>query len=177
MTHAPKSSHKPPPVALVVAQYNASVTSRLHDGALSAYAEAGGDPASVTVIEAPGAFELPTLCAVVARSGRCAGVVALGCIIEGETSHGDHIARAVACGLVDVSLQTGIPVSFGVLTVDTAGQAHARAGGKEGNKGVESMQALLETLAATAALARGETRAKCGIPKPDKALGTGAAGV
>ncbi len=174
MTHTPNTPHKPPPVALVVAQYNSSVTNRLRDGALSAYAEAGGDPASVTVIEAPGAFELPALCAAVARSGRCAGVVALGCIIEGETSHGDHIARAVAGGLIDVTLQLGIPVSFGVLTVDTAGQAHARAGGQQGNKGVEAMHALLETLAATAALARGETHAKCAIAKPDKALGTGA---
>ena len=170
-----QSSNRLPPVALVVAQYNASVTNRLRDGALHAYAEAGGDPASVTVVEAPGAFELPALCSAVARSGRCAGVVALGCIIEGETTHGDHIARAVASGLVDITLQTGIPVSFGVLTVETAGQAHARAGGREGNKGIEAMQALLETLAAAAALGRGETTARCSLPKPDKACGTEAA--
>ena len=163
-----------PPVALVVAQYNASVTNRLRDGALEAYGEAGGDPSSVAVLEAPGAFELPALCAVAARSGRFGGVVAIGCIIHGETSHGEHIAGAVARGLVDVTLQTGVPVTFGVLTVDTAGQAHARAGGREGNKGVEAMQALLETMAASAALARGETNARCRIAKPDKAAATGA---
>lgn len=166
--------HAPlPPVAIVVAQYNASVTNRLRDGALSAYAEAGGDASAVAVVEAPGSFELPALAGVLARSGRFAGVVALGCIIYGETSHGEHIAGAVARGLVDVTLQTGVPVTFGVLTVDTAGQAHARAGGQQGNKGVEAMQALLETLAASSAIARGETNPRCRVPKPDKAAEAG----
>lgn len=162
-----------PPVALVVARYNASVTDRLRDGALGAYAAAGGDPGSVGVIEAPGAFELPALCAAAARSGRWAGVVALGCIIRGETSHGDHIAQAVANGLVQVTLQTGVPVAFGVLTTETADQAHARAGERVGNKGVEAMQALLETVAAVAAIGRGETNACRVLPKPDKASPAG----
>lgn len=161
-----------PPVAIVVAQYNASVTHALRDGAIAMYADCGGDPSSLILIEAPGAFELPTLCATAARSGRCAGVVAIGCLIEGETSHAEHIADAVAAGLVQVSVQTGVPVTFGVLTVDTAGQAHARAGGRQGNKGAEAMQALLETLAAMAALSRGETAARCTVPKPDKAAST-----
>lgn len=169
-----QASRNLPPVAVVVARYNASVTDRLRDGALAAYAEAGGDPASVVVVEAPGAFELPALCAAAARTGRVAGVAALGCIIQGETSHGEHIAQAVANGLVQATLQTGVPITFGVLTVDTAGQAHARAGGKEGNKGAEAMHALLETLAATGAMSRGEASPRCALPKPDKAAGAGA---
>jgi 6,7-dimethyl-8-ribityllumazine synthase len=162
-----------PPVAIVVSQYNASVTNRLRDGALGAYAEAGGDASSVAVVEAPGAFELPALAAALAKTGRYSGVVALGCIIYGETSHGEHIAGAVARGLVDITLQSGVPVTFGVLTVDTAGQAHARAGGRQGNKGTEAMHALLETLAASAAIARGETSPRCSVPKPDKAAESG----
>lgn len=158
-----------PPVAVVVAQYNASVTHALRDGAIAAYTQAGGDPGSLLRIEAPGAFELPVLCAEAAKSGRCAGVVALGCLIEGETSHAHHIGSAVASGLVQVGLQTGVPVTFGVLTVETAEQAIARAGGGEGNKGAEAMHALLETLAATGAIARGESTARSATPKPDKA--------
>lgn len=158
-----------PPVALVVAQYNASITHALRDGAVEAYAAAGGDPGGLIVVEAPGAFELPVLSAAAARSGRCAGVVAMGCLIEGETTHADHIANAVANGLVQVGLQTGVPVTFGLLTVATVEQARARAGGGEGNKGAEAMQALLETLAATAALSRGETGARSTAAKPDKA--------
>ncbi len=157
-----------PPVALVVAQYNASVTHALRDGAIAAYAQAGGDTNTLLIVEAPGAFELPVLCTVAARSGRWAGVVALGCLIEGETSHAQHIGNAVANGLVQVGLQTGVPVTFGVLTVETSDQAHARAGGSKGNKGTDAMEALLETLAASAAIARGESSARCTTPKPDK---------
>ncbi len=172
----PPTSPTPPSVAIVVAQYNASVTHALRDGAIAAYAQAGGNPNALLIVEAPGAFELPVLCAAAARSGRCAGVVALGCLIEGETSHADHIGSAVADGLVQVGLQTGVPVTFGVLTVQTAEQATARAGGGEGNKGSEAMRALLETLAATAAITRGDAAVRCASPKPDKAVDTAAVG-
>ncbi|HZW08515.1 MAG TPA: 6,7-dimethyl-8-ribityllumazine synthase [Phycisphaerales bacterium] len=158
-----------PPIALVVAQYNASVTSRLRDAALEAYAEAGGDPASVTVVEAPGSFELPAIALAAARTGRFAGVVALGCIIQGETSHNRYIAEAVANGLIQVTLQTGVPATFGVLTVESAGQAYARAGGREGNKGAEAMRAALEAAAAMESLSAGQCVAGCVRPKPDKA--------
>lgn len=158
-----------PAIAVVVAQYNASVTNRLRDGALEAYVEAGGDPGDVAVVEAPGSFELPALCLAAARTGRFAGVVALGCVIQGETRHNQHIADAVAHGLIGVTLQTGIPTTFGVITAETAGQAYARAGGREGNKGTESMHAVLETIAAARALTSGEVSPRCILPKPDKA--------
>ncbi|MBK7405285.1 MAG: 6,7-dimethyl-8-ribityllumazine synthase [Phycisphaerales bacterium] len=160
---------RPPPVAVIVAQYNASVTNRLRDAALEAYVQAGGNVADVAVIEAPGSFELPALALAAAKTGRFAGVVALGCVIQGETSHNHHIADAVAHGLIAVTLQTGVPATFGVITAETAGQAYARAGGREGNKGAESMQAVLETIAASEALATGEVNARCTLPKPDKA--------
>lgn len=162
-----------PPIAIVVAQYNASVTSRLRDAALEAYAEAGGDPASVTIIEAPGSFELPALAYAAASSGRFAGIVALGCIIQGETSHNRYIAEAVANGLIQVTLKTGVPATFGVLTVESAGQAYARAGGRDGNKGAEAMRAALEAAAAIETLAAGGGDARCAMPKPDKAAQSG----
>jgi 6,7-dimethyl-8-ribityllumazine synthase len=162
-----------PPIALVVAQYNASVTGRLRDAALEAYAEAGGDPATVTIIEAPGSFELPALAFAAAKTGRFAGIVALGCIIQGETSHNRYIAEAVANGLIQVTLQTGVPATFGVLTVESAGQAYARAGGREGNKGAEAMRAALEAAAAIESLAAGHCGAGCVKPKPDKAAQSG----
>src|SRR5204863_331842 len=82
-----------------------------------------------------------------ATSGRFAGVVALGCIIKGQTSHDVHLAQAVTSGLMDIVLRTGVPVGLGVLTVDTPAQARARAGGQKGNKGAEAMAAVLDAIA------------------------------
>lgn len=137
-----------PRIAIVVSRYNASVTDRLRDGALSQYAQRfprTTEP-GVVLIDAPGAFELPALALGAALTGRFEGVVALGCLIKGETSHDRYIAQAVAQGLVQVTIATGVPVAFGVLTVDTPQQARERAGGKHGNKGQEAMSALLDTI-------------------------------
>jgi len=139
-------------VAIVVSRYNASITDALLAGARAAFAQSGGGDDLLTVIDSPGSYELPVLVDAAAESGRFAGVVALGCIIKGETSHDHHLASAVAHGLINVSLLTGVPVAFGVLTVDTPKQAKDRAGGKHGNKGAEAMQALLLTIAQIDAL-------------------------
>ena len=149
----PKPSAAPPTVAIVLSRYNASITDRLLDGALAEYERRGGDRGRAVVLEAPGAYELPAIALAAARSGRFQGIAALGCLIKGETRHDQYIAGAVAHGLVGVTLATGIPVAFGVLTVDTPEQAHARAGGPEGNKGADAMAAVLDTLAVTATLA------------------------
>ena len=109
----------------------------------------------VRVISAPGSFELPALAVAAARTGEFAGVLALGCIIKGETSHDQYLAQAVAMGLVQATIATNVPVSFGVLTVDSLEQARARAGGKHGNKGQEGMDALLDTIEQVRALDRG----------------------
>lgn len=146
---------KVPTLAIVVSRYNAGVTGRMLRGAVEAYEGAGGRADELTIVEAPGAFELPALALAAARSGRYAGVLAIGCIIRGETNHDEVIAHAVAGGLTGVTLQTGVPVCFGVLTVGSVEQAMARAGGEWGespNKGREAMQALLETVRASWAL-------------------------
>lgn len=140
---------------VVVSRYNDSITSRLLDGAREQYARAGGDPSRLAVAEAPGAYELPSLAMAGASSGAWAGVVALGCLIRGETRHDRYIAEAVAHGLMTVSLVTGIPVAFGVLTTENPAQARARAGGSKGNKGAEAMAAVLESIFAADSLRSG----------------------
>lgn len=160
-----------PAVALVVSRYNSSVTDRLRDGALREYLSRNpGEPAGVLVVEAPGAFELPALCLAAVRTGRFDGVVAIGCLIRGETPHDRYIAQAVAQGLVAVTIQTQVPVAFGVLTVNTPRQARERAGGKRGNKGQEAMAALLDTIGQVRRL-RGEmvTPSAVASKAPDKA--------
>lgn len=166
-----------PALAVVVGRYNASVTDRLLAGAREVYAESGGDPATLRIIAAPGSYELPALALAAARTGKFRGVVALGCLIKGETSHDRYIAEAVAHGLMSVSLSTGIPVAFGVLTVDTPEQAEDRAGGSHGNKGAEAMAALLDTVQAIDALQLPESKGAGGPPgfgraRPDKARAT-----
>ncbi|MEL7474217.1 MAG: 6,7-dimethyl-8-ribityllumazine synthase [Planctomycetota bacterium] len=131
-------------VAVVVSRYNATITRPLLEGARQAWAERGGDPADLTVIGVPGAYELTAGAAIVARTERIDGVCALGCIIKGDTDHDVHIAQAVANGLNDVTLQTGVPCAFGVLTTNTPEQARDRVGGAKGNKGFEAMQALID---------------------------------
>lgn len=141
-----------PPVAVVTSRYNATITDALRDGAIEAYVRAGGKYEDLALIPAPGAFELPALALAAAKTGRFAGVVAIGCLIKGETSHDRYIADAVAQGLVQVTIATGVPAAFGVLTVDTVQQAKDRAGGSQGNKGQEAMTAVLDTIAAMATL-------------------------
>jgi 6,7-dimethyl-8-ribityllumazine synthase len=162
---------------VIVSRYNASVTDRLLAGAREVYAEAGGDPATLGVIAAPGSYELPALALAAARTGRFRGVLGLGCLIKGETSHDRYIAEAVAHGLVGVTLATGVPCAFGLLTVDTPEQAEDRAGGSHGNKGAEGMAALLDTVRAIDGLQseRGTGGAPAwggGRALPDKAKGT-----
>lgn len=157
---------------MVVSRYHADITDRLLDGAIDAYRRSGplspsrprrrADAAGPAVIDAPGSFELVALSLAAARSGRFDGVVALGCIIKGQTRHDEHIARAVVSGLAQVTIATGVPVSLGVLTVGTVAQARARAGGPHGNKGAEAMRALLATIASSRRIAAGRARAREG---------------
>lgn len=141
-----------PRIAVVVSRYNASVTDRLVEGAIAEYVRRGGQESLVSVYEAPGAYELPALCLAAAETGRFRGVVALGCLIRGETRHDRYIADAVAHGLMQVSIQTGVPAAFGVLTVESPKQARARAGGDKGNKGAEAMAAALDSIDAINAI-------------------------
>jgi 6,7-dimethyl-8-ribityllumazine synthase len=143
---------RPERVAIVVSRYNWSITGELLEGAIEAYRERRGEDAEdPEVIEAPGSYELPALALAAAARGY-QGIVALGCIVKGETIHDEVIAHAVAKGLMDVTMTMGVPVALGVLTVKTPKQAKDRAGGKFGNKGHEAMTALLDTMQAADAI-------------------------
>jgi 6,7-dimethyl-8-ribityllumazine synthase len=133
-------------VAIVVARFNDFVTSCLKDGAMQALAEAGIPAGSIEVAEVPGAFEIPLAARKAAESGRFDAVVCLGAVIRGGTPHFDYVAGECARGVANVTLMTGIPVTFGVLTTDDAEQAMARAGGSEGNKGRDAALAALEMI-------------------------------
>ena len=131
-------------VGIAVSSFNGDITTRLLEGALDALAEAGVDRARVDVMRVPGAFELPLAAMALAKTRRYACVLALGCIIRGDTPHFEYIAAEAASGLQLASLETGVPVSFGVLTCDSRMQAEARAGGRHGNKGAEAARSGLE---------------------------------
>src|ERR1043165_6689633 len=159
----------PPKVAIIVSRYNASITEALLLGALGEYTARGGDATTVDVYRAPGAYELPALALTAAETGRYRGVIALGCLIRGETRHDRYIAEAASHGLVRVTMQTGIPVGFGLLTVESGKQARARAGGDKGNKGADTMGAVLDTFAEMAAIRDGKPSVLQAAAAPDKA--------
>ncbi|HEY7479817.1 MAG TPA: 6,7-dimethyl-8-ribityllumazine synthase [Gemmatimonadales bacterium] len=138
--------------AILVSRYNELITTRLLDGALACFEEAGVPRDGVDVIWLPGAFELPAAAAAAAESGRYACLVALGAVIRGETPHFEYVAGAAAHGLAEVSTRYALPVGFGVLTVNTLQQAMDRAGGSAGNKGHEAAAAALGAADAIARL-------------------------
>jgi 6,7-dimethyl-8-ribityllumazine synthase len=151
-------SAAPPRVAVLVSRYNEVVTSRLLDGAQLALREAGVPEARIDVEWVPGAFELPVAAEVAASTGRYRAIVALGCVIRGETPHFEYVAGEAARGLNNVALAHGVAVGFGVLTTETQNQALERAGGAAGNKGYEAAQAALATADVLQRLRRGTTR-------------------
>jgi 6,7-dimethyl-8-ribityllumazine synthase len=130
--------------ALVVSRFNHFITGRLEEGALDALARHGADPAAVDVFRVPGAFEMPLAAKKVASSGKYDAVIALGCVVRGSTPHFDYVAGEAAKGLAMASLETGVPVSFGVLTTDNLEQAIERAGTKAGNKGWDAAMSAIE---------------------------------
>lgn len=143
-------------VAIVWSRYNDFVTRPLLEGAIAEYRRQVGSDDDLVIIEAAGSFEVPMLIQAAAITERFDALVALGCIIKGETSHDLHLATAVTNSLLATARKTGVPVGLGILTVDSEEQARARAGGLKGNKGVEAMAAALDTAAVIAALGRGD---------------------
>jgi 6,7-dimethyl-8-ribityllumazine synthase len=133
-------------VAIVASRFNGDIVSKLVEGALAALQSRGAE--DVKVFWVGGALELPLLAQVAAASAEADIVVALGCVIQGGTDHYEHVCRATVDGLMQVSLDNGVPVGNGVLTVATLEQANARAGGEVGNKGEEAAIAALEALMA-----------------------------
>ena len=149
--------------ALIVSQFNAGVTGALRDGARAALTEAGAAPADIQEFQVPGAYELPQAARAVAETGHIDAIVALGCVIRGETPHFEYICQAVAHGLMAAAGETGVPMTFGVLTTDTQAQAEARAGAGRDNKGFEAAAAAIEM----ARLFRG-LRAEARRPLPSR---------
>ena len=130
--------------AIVASHWNDFLTSKLVEGAVDALSSAGAAEGDVEVFMVPGAFELPLAAQKAAESGQFDAVIAIGVVIRGETPHFDYVAGEAAKGVSKVSLDTGVPVMFGVVTTDTVEQAINRSGLKAGNKGYEAAMAAVE---------------------------------
>ena len=129
---------------IAVARFNGFIVNRLLDGALDALRKHGVEDRDITIVKVPGAFELPLAVKKLAIDGDCDAVIALGAVIRGGTPHFEYVAGECAKGLAHVSLESGMPVAFGVLTVDTIEQAVERAGADSGNKGAEAALTAME---------------------------------
>ena len=130
--------------AIVVGRFNQFVVDSLVEGAVDALVRHGVDEDNITVVRVPGAFEIPLAAQAVAEKGDVDAIIALGAVIRGSTPHFDYVAGESASGLNKVQMDTGIPCSFGLLTVDTIEQAIERAGTKSGNKGAEASLVAIE---------------------------------
>lgn len=123
---------------VVVADWNREITHALYEGCLETLRKHGAQDDKIETVQVPGTFELPAAARMLAGRGKLDAVICLGCVIEGETKHNEYINQAVSQGLINLSIATGKPYIFGVLTPNTLEQAKARAGGEHGNKGVEA---------------------------------------
>lgn len=130
--------------AIVASRWNSKITEALIEGARNALADNGVAPEAIDVIRVPGAWEIPLVCAQLARSGTYSGIAALGCVIRGDTRHYEHVADGTSQGLMQIQIETGVPVANGVLAVERFEDAMARAGGAHGNKGEETAFVILE---------------------------------
>lgn len=142
-------------VALVAGRFNAFITKNLVDGAVDTLVRHGIDDSAITLVWAPGAFEIPLVVKKVAGTGQYDAVIALGCVIRGGTPHFDYVAGEAAKGIGQLALQCEIPVLFGILTTDSIEQAIERAGTKAGNKGADAAMAALEMMSLMEQLGRG----------------------
>jgi len=146
-------SETTPRLALIVSQFNPDVTHGLRDGALAYLAENGMTIAPDNIYSAPGAFEIPLIAKRLAQAG-FDGVICLGCVIKGDTAHFEYISEAAAHGLMQVGLETGKPITFGILTTYTDEQAILRSRKDEHNKGREAAAACLDALGTLRSIAR-----------------------
>ncbi|AAR35069.1 6,7-dimethyl-8-ribityllumazine synthase [Geobacter sulfurreducens] len=130
---------------IIVSRFNSFIGERLLEGALDALVRHGGDDGDIDVVRVPGAFEIPLTAQKLVQKGNYDAVICLGAVIRGSTPHFDYVAAEVSKGIAHVSLATGVPVVFGVLTTDTIEQAIERAGTKAGNKGFDAAVTAIET--------------------------------
>ncbi|MDH3974776.1 MAG: 6,7-dimethyl-8-ribityllumazine synthase [Deltaproteobacteria bacterium] len=130
--------------ALVLGRFNSFIGEKLLHGAVDAIKRHGGSEKSIKIVRVPGAFEIPLAAKKIAEKGQVDAIVCLGAVIRGSTPHFDYVASEVSKGIATVSLETGLPVSFGVITTDNLEQAIERAGSKAGNKGFDAAVSAIE---------------------------------
>lgn len=133
-------------VAIINSRFNSFICDRLQDGALDALKRHGISAEQIAVFKVPGAFEIPLLAKKLADSKEYDGIVCLGAVIRGDTPHFDYVAAEVSKGIAAASMESGVPIAFGILTTNTIEQAIERAGSKAGNKGWDSTVTLLEMI-------------------------------
>ncbi len=133
-------------IGVVVSRFNQFISERLLEGALDALHRLGAEDADISVYRVPGSFEIPIIAKKLAKEKRVDGIVCLGALIRGDTPHFDFLSAEVTKGLAQVAMEEGVPVAFGILTVDTIEQGIERAGTKEGNKGWDAVFSVVETL-------------------------------
>jgi 6,7-dimethyl-8-ribityllumazine synthase len=143
---------------IVVSRFNSLVTRHLLDGATDCLVRHGANEKNITVVYCPGSFEIPQVAMQLAKSGKYDALIALGCIIRGETPHFDYVASEATKGIGQVALQTGVPVAFGILTTEDLEQALERAGAKAGNKGWDAAMTAIELVNTFKQLAEGKKR-------------------
>ena len=130
--------------AIIISRFNDFITGKLLDGALDALVRHGASEQDIDIIKVPGSFELPLTAKIIAAKKSCDAVICLGTVIRGATPHFDYVAAEAAKGIATASMDTGIPIAFGVLTTDTIEQAVERAGTKSGNKGWDAALVAIE---------------------------------
>ena len=133
-------------IGIVLSRFNQFISERLLEGALDALHKTGAEEKDIAIYKVPGSFEIPVLAKKLAKAGKVDGILCLGALIRGDTPHFDFLSAEVTKGLAQIAMEDAIPVSYGILTVDTIEQGIERAGTKAGNKGYDAAFALVETL-------------------------------
>ncbi|UCC40051.1 MAG: 6,7-dimethyl-8-ribityllumazine synthase [Candidatus Aminicenantes bacterium] len=133
-------------IGIVVSRFNQLISERLLEGALDALNKLGADESDISIFKVPGSVEIPILAKKLAKDKKVDGIVCLGALIRGDTPHFDFLSAEVTKGLAQIAMEEGVPVSFGILTVDTIEQGMERAGTKAGNKGWDAVLSIVETL-------------------------------
>jgi 6,7-dimethyl-8-ribityllumazine synthase len=133
-------------IGLILSRFNQFISERLLEGALDALYKLGAEDEDISIFKVPGSFEIPVVAKKLARTKKVDGIICLGALIRGDTPHFDFLGAEVTKGLAQIAMDEGMPVSFGILTVDTIEQGIERAGTKAGNKGYDAAFSLVETL-------------------------------
>jgi len=133
-------------IGIILSRYNQFISDRLLEGALDALHKLGAEEEDLSIYKVPGSFEVPLMAKKLAKAKKVDGIICLGALIRGETPHFDFLSAAVTKGLAQITMEEGVPLSFGILTVETIEQGIERAGTKAGNKGYDAALSLVETI-------------------------------